>query len=98
MLVGDVVWFAVNPTVNRVNETIPLTRGRVDEKRPAQDALPAGCESNANRVIHSAGHNRFHSAPIWPRSENVRGFAYEWHAARALIGLLRESAFAPINP
>src|SRR4051812_33283783 len=98
MIVDDIMHFAVNTAVNRVNDAVAFTTFRMLKERGGKEPLAAGCECDFHRVIHSASHDRFDPASVRLATKNVGSASYKGRLAGALVSLFRERAFAPVDP
>src|SRR5688572_20763476 len=98
VVINDIMDLSVNAAINRMNQPVPLPTARVLEERRGKDAFPLRRKSDIHRIIHPAGHDRLDNPTLGPTSKNMRRARYKRLPVWSLVGLLRERAFAPVNP
>src|SRR5688572_25223700 len=98
MVINYIVDFAVNTTVDRVNQTIALTTTGILEERCCENAFPLRRKSNIHWIIHPTRHHGFYDSALSPAAKNMRGAGPKGDRIRALILLFGKCAFAPIDP
>src|SRR5690606_36734347 len=52
----DVVFLAVEPAVDGVNQSVPVAAAGALEERGGEDPFAAGEKLDVDRVVHAAGH------------------------------------------
>src|SRR4030095_3685188 len=98
MRVDDIIHFAVDASVNRMDETIAPASFRLLQECSREYPLPPGCKGHIDWVIHSAYHYGFSKSAARFPTENVRRSCHQRWLAFARVRLLRERSLAPIDP
>ena len=92
------VFFAVNATVNRVNQPVAFPRRADLKKRPAQHPLARRGKRHPHRVVHAAREHRLEPRPVRSRPKDVRRPRHKGLPVSQRVPLLGEGAFRPIEP
>src|SRR5262249_44234023 len=98
MVVNDVMIFAIDAAVDRINKAIAFCAAGMLQNRRREDALAARTEDYIDRVVHAAGHDRLNPGAIGLAAKNVGGARHQWRFTGPFIRLLGKGPLAPINP
>ncbi len=96
--IDDAVLLAVHAAVDGVHERIAAPELRMLEKRGCEDPFALRREGDLHRVVHAAGHHHFNARVPGPPPQDVCGTRDEGSLAGAIVGLLRERPFGPVDP
>ena len=91
------IGFAINPAINRMDQTVPLAKRWLSQKGGRKNPLSTTCENHIHRVVHPARHHRLQLATVFRRSEEV-GCTRLPLFSMNLVGLLGKGSLGPINP
>src|SRR2546422_5088781 len=98
VVISYVVDLAINAAVNGVNESVASAWLVRVEEGAAENPFALGREGDRYRVVHPAGHHWLDAAAVRTGAEDVGRAGDERRSTRTRVSLLRERAFAPINP
>ena len=98
MVVDHIVDFAVDTTIDRMDEPIPLAAAWMLKKSGGKDALAFRSEGDVDRIIHSSGHDGLYNTTFGATPKNMRSASLERSCSVPLILLFGKCTLAPVDP
>src|SRR5688572_2527328 len=98
MTLEHIMFFAVDPAVDGVNDSVPLTSAWVHEKCAGQYPFASGREGDRNRVVHAPSQNRLNPGPVRQCAEDMRRTRNQGPATRQGVSLFGKGPLAPVDP